>query len=482
VVSSRWEGRISSALHRLEGLAAKKGMSKLAKHEDGHGTGGGVGNRGHFGWGDTNHATGVTQVDCGDSVANGGNGHSDLINRFHGRVGRGENSALVSLHLSIPFLVASLYPSHQLPSFVGGEEEEGGECTMAGHYHHANLYIHRVSSHSLHPASGNQGCEFGHSIAPSTPIFPRQGLSSCKRTPDSLLTRPVYTVECPGKCGNFQNGHIYGCSPFMDSTSICKAAILSGRLTYREGGVVNFMINPPVEKYEHCRKDVVKSKDSPKSKVSVTGQEYKFEMWHMCDNLLGEKFEACIDKYRKVCTSTYCSNARSFEFVDKTEAEWMEEQAQTPAPTPSPTPAPTPSPTPAPTPVATPVPTPSPTPAPTPAKLPSPTFIPDGGEQVYKKSPDVRIQCGDRDAYRIRYTLDGRDPLGLSFDEYSGPITLPVGYIRIRAVCLSETAAGPVKMSLQYTVRDKVRCRRGLGFGVQVCAGQGGMLCHLSGL
>ena len=70
----------------------------------------------------------------------------------------------------------------------------------------------------------------------------------------------------------------------------------------------------------------------------------------------------------------------------------------------------------------------------------------------------MRIQCGDRDAYRIRYTLDGRDPLGLSFDEYSGPITLPVGYIRIRAVCLSENAAGPVKMSLQYTVRDKVRC------------------------
>ena len=342
-VASRWEERISSALHRLEGLAAKKGMSKLAKHEDGHGTGGGVGNRGHFGWGDTNHATGVTQVDCGDSVANGGNGHTDLINRFHGRIGRGE---IRFLYISSPLHPSSCLfaylPPHQLSSFVGGGKEERGQCAMAAHYHHANLNIHRVSSFIPSIRSVGPRLRVWPQHCTVRTGAPRQAPASCTRTPDPLQTRPVYTVECPGKCGNFQNGHIYGCAPFMDSTSICKAAIISGRLTYREGGVVNFMIKPPVERYEHCRKDVVKSKDSPNSKVSVTGQEFKFEMWHRCDNLLGEKFEACIDKYRKVCTSSYCSNARSFEFVDKTEAEWVEEQAHTPAPTPAPTPSPTP--------------------------------------------------------------------------------------------------------------------------------------------
>lgn len=96
---------------------------------------------------------------------------------------------------------------------------------------------------------------------------------------------------------------------------------------------------------------------------------------------------------------------------------------------------------------------------------------------MYQHSPDVRIRCGGRDAYRIRYTLDGRDPLGLSFDEYGGPVTLPVGFLRIRAVCLSETAAGPVKMSMQYVVQDKV-CDAPLpGCARSVCRFHGGGRC-----
>lgn len=89
--------RVSLALRRIKGLSARRGGATTTslqtatgvQGDDGHGTGSQVGQRGKFGWGDTNMVTGVTRIDCGDSVANGGNGHATIINRFHGQAGRG---------------------------------------------------------------------------------------------------------------------------------------------------------------------------------------------------------------------------------------------------------------------------------------------------------------------------------------------------------------------------------------------------------
>ncbi len=42
-------------------------------------------------------------------------------------------------------------------------------------------------------------------------------------------------------------GSVYGCpaGPFMDDSLICKAGIISGAITDKTGGIVNFMITKP---------------------------------------------------------------------------------------------------------------------------------------------------------------------------------------------------------------------------------------------
>jgi hypothetical protein len=40
-----------------------------------------------------------------------------------------------------------------------------------------------------------------------------------------------FTVECPDNCIKMQTASVWGCNPFMDESSICKAALGLGLIT-----------------------------------------------------------------------------------------------------------------------------------------------------------------------------------------------------------------------------------------------------------
>ena len=75
-----------------------------------------------------------------------------------------------------------------------------------------------------------------------------------------------YTVECPDGCQKSQ-GAVYGCNPFMDESSICKAAMAAGVFNnknlmtgYLEKGMqgnmigseVSFLLVAPEDHYDSC--------------------------------------------------------------------------------------------------------------------------------------------------------------------------------------------------------------------------------------
>ena len=63
-----------------------------------------------------------------------------------------------------------------------------------------------------------------------------------------------YTVECPPGCGLTQPflAPIWGCNPFLDESSICKAAVGMGKIQAREGGAVSFQLVKPEKEYKSC--------------------------------------------------------------------------------------------------------------------------------------------------------------------------------------------------------------------------------------
>ena len=60
-----------------------------------------------------------------------------------------------------------------------------------------------------------------------------------------------FTVECPDSCRKAR-ASIWGCNPFMDESSICKAALGMNRIT-NDGGLVSFQIVPPEDHWDSCK-------------------------------------------------------------------------------------------------------------------------------------------------------------------------------------------------------------------------------------
>ena len=51
---------------------------------------------------------------------------------------------------------------------------------------------------------------------------------------------PKYTVECPDGCR--KGTEIWGCNPFIDESSKCKAAIGMGQISDAAGRLVSFQL------------------------------------------------------------------------------------------------------------------------------------------------------------------------------------------------------------------------------------------------
>jgi hypothetical protein len=103
-----------------------------------------------------------------------------------------------------------------------------------------------------------------------------------------------YTVECPTRCLGAVTG-VYGCGlgPYMDISSICKAAIAAGLTAEKEVGMVTFVLGEPKREYVGCpmygKKYVnyppAYIKDKPrKNMLYVSGTSYTFPWWDKADD------------------------------------------------------------------------------------------------------------------------------------------------------------------------------------------------------
>ncbi|MGB1601339.1 MAG: LCCL domain-containing protein [Promethearchaeia archaeon] len=90
------------------------------------------------------------------------------------------------------------------------------------------------------------------------PLFLRPTLSPCLCDSPSGLSAfhdCRYTVQCPAECGKFDTT-VWGCERFLDSSSICKAAIMSGKIGFESGGYVSFELVDPHPSYQVCIRNI----------------------------------------------------------------------------------------------------------------------------------------------------------------------------------------------------------------------------------
>jgi len=85
-----------------------------------------------------------------------------------------------------------------------------------------------------------------------------------------------YSVECPKSC-SMANTRIYGCGigPYLDDSSICKAAVGLKLIADDRGGVVTFEMVDPIDFYPSCTLHGLNDLDDP-SKGTVQVETSKW--------------------------------------------------------------------------------------------------------------------------------------------------------------------------------------------------------------
>jgi hypothetical protein len=138
----------------------------------------------------------------------------------------------------------------------------------------------------------------------------------------------TYTVECPKNCGatGGSRATLFGCGTYLDSSSICKAALAEAQLGTRTSGYVSFKIVDPVEEYPGCRKDAFQAVPMPTSggHIShVTSFGWEWPQWYKADKpskLAAYGPEKCFLKYRTSCYKkpkhSSCYGMRAFQILE----------------------------------------------------------------------------------------------------------------------------------------------------------------------
>jgi len=138
-----------------------------------------------------------------------------------------------------------------------------------------------------------------------------------------------FTVECPDSCRKAR-ASIWGCNPFMDESSICKAALGMNRIT-NDGGLVSFQIVPPEDHWDSC-----------KLQQGINTDKWKWYEWKKADrpNKIARKCSKdwvasspgvpcpeVVKKYRQNCKVTHgiehCFGARAFKFLEPAQSPAM---------------------------------------------------------------------------------------------------------------------------------------------------------------
>ena len=90
-----------------------------------------------------------------------------------------------------------------------------------------------------------------------------------------------FTVECPPGCA-VAEARIYGCElgPFMDETSICKAAVASQLIGDNTGGIVTFELVEPIASYKACSQNGLNDLDEPAAGHNIFPMETNKWIWY----------------------------------------------------------------------------------------------------------------------------------------------------------------------------------------------------------
>lgn len=160
-----------------------------------------------------------------------------------------------------------------------------------------------------------------------------------------------YTVECPTYCVLAEPG-VYGCGkgPYMDASSICKAAIGAGVAGNKEISTFTFQIEEPLPTYDSCEVygkkyiSAIPPGDSAErnNKIRITGYNWHWYHWGKAEvprkiakycgagwtaQHPGELCEGVKEKYRQDCKMRdgiyNCWGARSFKFLDASDEPEM---------------------------------------------------------------------------------------------------------------------------------------------------------------
>ena len=146
-----------------------------------------------------------------------------------------------------------------------------------------------------------------------------------------------YTVECPTSCTQ-ATAQVFGCGlgPYLDESSICKAAVGASLIGDDIGGMVTIELVPPVQFYPACSMRGFNDLDDPsKGKVQIETMKWQWYKWRwpdrpasiqrFCDqNWIdanpGVPCEKAIDHYRVHCSSgmghKHCFGKRAFKFIE----------------------------------------------------------------------------------------------------------------------------------------------------------------------
>jgi len=147
-----------------------------------------------------------------------------------------------------------------------------------------------------------------------------------------------YTLECPRSCSQ-ANARIYGCGlgPYMDESSICKAAVGLKLIGDDVGGVVTIELVEPQAEYKGCSLRGVNDLDKGKKSgvVQIETQKWIWWKWRYAEKAdrinsycpadwisanPGVPCQKVLEKYRADCKVTYgvnnCFGLRAFKFIE----------------------------------------------------------------------------------------------------------------------------------------------------------------------
>ena len=181
----------------------------------------------------------------------------------------------------------------------------------------------------VNPATGIPRVECGDSVADGAfdaGEYDESSAIAALKTRFHAAVNTTFVVECPACKASGTRSLVYGCGPFLDSSSICRAATMEGKLGLAHPGLVAFTLVEPVKDYQGCQKmayDDILDPTAAYSSERLTSFGYDWAEWYKASDprkLAAYGEEKCVLKYRTNCYRkkdlSRCHGLRAFQIID----------------------------------------------------------------------------------------------------------------------------------------------------------------------